>query len=241
MDRWKAAARLAAIASFAALSLPTLAGEYVFTDVDRVVALSDIHGAHATFVETLVNAGVVDEEGHWRADAAHLVIVGDVLDRGADSRSTMDFLIRLEDEAAAAGGRVHVLLGNHEVLNLIGDMRYVSKGEYAAFAADETDEERDRWFRPWAARSPEATRSDFDKQFPRGYFAHRAAFAADGEYGSWLLQKPLIVVIDGVAFVHGGLSSMVDSYGVDGINAGRLNDFFKKRISNEVRFFYSLI
>ena len=68
------------------------------------------------------------------------------LDRGADSRRVMDLLMRLEQEAARAGGRVHLLLGNHEVMNLIGDLRYVADGEYAAYQDVETAEERERWF-----------------------------------------------------------------------------------------------
>ena len=63
----------------------------------------------------------------------HSVQTGDVPDRGADSRKVFDLLRRLTDEAAKAGGRVHALLGNHEVMRMMGDYRYVSQGEYAAF------------------------------------------------------------------------------------------------------------
>ena len=62
---------------------------------------------------------------HWAAGRAHVVSLGDLLDRGADSRKVMDLLMRLQGEAAAAGGQLHVVLGNHEAMNLLGDLRYV--------------------------------------------------------------------------------------------------------------------
>ena len=190
--------------------------------VERIVALSDVHGAYASMLRTLENAGVVDADGAWSGGVTRLVIVGDLLDRGPDSRDAMDLLMRLEGEAAAAGGRVHVLVGNHEAMNLMGDLRYVSAGEYAAFAEEETAEERTRWFEAWAARNPgaalESLQAKFDEAWPRGFFAHRRAFAADGVYGKWLLSKPVVVVLNRTAFVHGGLSPLAGRYGLDGVN-----------------------
>ena len=87
-----------------------------FSDVSRVVAISDVHGAYDAFLRTLQASNVVDAEGHWEGADTHLVITGDLLDRGGDSRQVMDLLMRLENEAASAGGFVHVLLGNHEVI-----------------------------------------------------------------------------------------------------------------------------
>ena len=200
----------------------SIASEWQFEDVDRIVAMSDIHGAYDAMVRTLQNARVVAEDLAWSGGANHLVIVGDILDRGPNSRDAMDLLIRLEGEAAAAGGKVHVLIGNHEAMNLNSDLRYVSRQEYAAFAEEETAEEREHWFAAYAARSgnadEEAVRSDFESQFPSGFFAHRRAFAIDGDYGKWLLEKPVIVVINGTAFVHGGLSPLVAELGLEGVN-----------------------
>lgn len=181
-----------------------------FDGVSRVVAFGDVHGAYDALAALLQTSEVIDADLAWTGGATHLVSVGDLLDRGADSRRVMDLLIRLESEAAAAGGRVHVVLGNHELMNLIGDLRYVAEGEYLAFAEDETDAMRDAAFARLAASAePPPSRQDFDARYPRGYFAHRAAFASDGEYGAWLLDKPAIVVIDSTAFVHGGLPALV--------------------------------
>ena len=119
--------------------------------VDRVVAIADVHGAYDAMVETLGNVGILDENLVWTGDTSHLVIVGDLLDRGPRSRDALDLLMRLEGEAVAAGGKVQVLIGNHEMMNMIGDLRYVSKSEYAAFADDETSEQRDHWYKAWTA------------------------------------------------------------------------------------------
>ena len=202
------------------------ASQWQFDDIDRVVAISDIHGAYGPMVATLQNAGVLDDELAWSGGDTHLVIVGDILDRGPESRAAMDLLMRVEDEAAIAGGKVHVLIGNHEAMNLVGDLRYVSKAEYAAFADDELAEDRDTWFAAYAAdragaEPTEVLRADFDRSYPIGFFAHRRAFSSNGKYGHWLSQKPVVVVINETAFVHGGVSPMIGQIGLDGVN-GRL-------------------
>jgi len=185
--------------------------DWRWSDISRVVAVSDIHGAHSGLVQILRKTAVIDDDNRWVGDDTHLVIVGDILDRGPESRASMDLLRALEIEAPQSGGQIHVILGNHEVMNLVGDLRYVSREEYAAFSEDESAEMRQIGFEAWSKnQSPNSIDADvrgrFDEEFPPGFFAHRAAFAADGEYGSWLLDQPVIAVIDGTAFVHGGLS-----------------------------------
>jgi hypothetical protein len=217
----KITALLFCLALFAAA--PLQASDWRVENADRVVALSDVHGAFDAMVETLQNVDILDQDLAWIGGTSRLVIVGDILDRGPRSRDVMDLLMRLESEAQAAGGYVHVLIGNHESMNMIGDMRYVSKEEYQAFAADETPEQRDRWFRAWMGRQSmprdeERLRQRFDSEFPAGFFALRKALGPNGKYGKWLLQKPIIAVINGTAFVHGGLSPLVAEYGLDGVN-----------------------
>ncbi len=202
-------------------SPPAWSEAWHYEDVDRVVAIPDVHGAYDAMVSTLQNVGILDQDLSWAGENAHLVVVGDILDRGPKSRAAMDLLMRLEGEAKAAGGQAHVLIGNHEAMRLTGDMRYVSAAEYAAFAAEEDAAERSRWFEVYVERhagDAEALRGGFDKNFPPGFFAMRRAFRADGHYGQWLLQKNIIEVIDGTAFVHGGLPPLVAELGLDGIN-----------------------
>jgi hypothetical protein len=212
---------------FVLLSPLVQAQDWHVDGAGRVVAISDVHGAYDAMVETLTAAGILDDNLAWIGDETRLVIVGDLLDRGPRSRDVMDLLMRLEGEAVAAGGYVHVLYGNHESMNMIGDMRYVSKGEYAAFAADETQEQRDRWFEPWAERESRSSgdmRARYDELFPPGFFALREAFGPNGKYGKWLLDKAVIAVINGTAFVHGGLPPLVGEIGLDGVNQGLKND-----------------
>ncbi|MFQ5983805.1 MAG: metallophosphoesterase, partial [Woeseiaceae bacterium] len=171
----------------------SLAAEWRWSGVERIVAVSDVHGALGAMTATLTNAKVIDEELRWGGGATHLVITGDILDRGPDSRKVMDLIMRLEKEAADAGGRVHLLLGNHEVMNLVGDLRYVSREEYAAFADDESAEDRERWFQVFRVSRPEnpdeeSLRLEYNDKYPTGFFGLRRAFGTHGAYGPWLMS-----------------------------------------------------
>lgn len=224
----KAITALALLQSVAAPAAATDAWHY--DNADRIVAFSDVHGAYNAMVATLQNAGVIDDELNWSGGGTHFVLIGDIVDRGPDSRAAMDLLMKLEPQAVAAGGMVHVLIGNHEVMMLIGDVRYVHPGEYAAFAADETEEQRERWFlayqklRESPGQNIEESRAKFDRAFPAGFFAHRTAFSPTGKYGSWILSKPMIVVVNGTAFVHGGLAPSVAETGLAGVNESLRGD-----------------
>ena len=212
--------------------------QYRWTGVDRVVAMSDPHGAYDAFLQTLINAGVTDAASNWAGGDTHLVITGDLLDRGAESRKIMDLVMKLEDQAVASGGRVHLTLGNHEVMNLVGDLRYVARGEFAAFADEESAEEREHWFRKFlSARRVQtdgeidevALRAEFDRDRPPGFYGHRSAFGTEGRYGRWLMQKPLMVVINDTAYVHGGLPELVGALGLE-----RLNEELMAQVTNYV-------
>ena len=96
------------------------------TDVKKFVALSDIHGQHHIFIELLKKHLVIDNNETWMYGDGHLVIVGDVMDRGPQVTESLWFLYRLEKEATAAGGKVHTLLGNHELMVMHGDMGYIN-------------------------------------------------------------------------------------------------------------------
>jgi hypothetical protein len=188
--------------------------EWRFGGVDRLVAVADVHGAYGAFETILSRAGLIDATRNWTGAGTHLVIVGDVLDRGPDSRRALDLIMALATQADAAGGRVHFVLGNHEVMNLTGDLRYVSAAEFAAFAAEEPLDERNAGFETYRAQLGEAVdaetaRRSFDAAYPLGYFAHRRAFASTGRYGAWLLEQPLLLVVGDHAFVHGGLAGAV--------------------------------
>ena len=213
---------LLCLGGFGGLGALAHAEAWRFPAAARVVALSDVHGAAQAFIATLRAAHVVDAQARWSGGKTRLVVTGDLLDRGADSRAVMDLLRRLEGEARATGGAVHVTLGNHEVMNLVGDLRYVAPAEYAAFAVDEDAAERSAARNAYIAARADRPAADvgveFDEKFPAGYFGHRRAFAADGEYGAWLLDKPALIVIGDTAFMHGGLPAGVARRGAAGVN-----------------------
>ncbi|MEA3267139.1 MAG: metallophosphoesterase [Candidatus Fermentibacteria bacterium] len=105
----------------------------VWNGVGRVVAVGDVHGDLGQFVRILQGADLVDGDLNWTGGKTHLVQVGDVLDRGPDSRAIMDLLISLEVQAPVDGGCVHFLLGNHEVMLMKTDLRYVHEGEILSY------------------------------------------------------------------------------------------------------------
>jgi hypothetical protein len=97
----------------------------VFDDGKRIFAVSDIHGEYEALVDLLRAAGIVGRDLSWSWEDGHLVILGDVFDRGAGVTECLWLIHRLEREAREAGGRVHFLLGNHEIMVLQSDLRYV--------------------------------------------------------------------------------------------------------------------
>src|SRR5262245_11830105 len=102
---------------------PVAAPQCEFTDVERVLAVGDVHGSYEKFVEILKVAGLLDAKNKWSGGKAHLVQLGDVIDRGPDSRKAIDLLRQLVKDAQSAGGRVHALLGNHELMRILHDFR----------------------------------------------------------------------------------------------------------------------
>jgi hypothetical protein len=187
--------------------------------IARVVAFADVHGAYDELVVLLRETGIVDTQGRWAAGNLHVVSLGDLLDRGAASRKVMDLLMRLQGEAQTAGGAVHVVLGNHEAMNLLGDLRYVTVADYAAYADLESPAERaalrERWLTTQQCSGSCAT---FDQKFPPGYFGHRAAFAPDGKYGRWLLALPVGIRINDTLFMHAGPGEALQGMSLQELN-----------------------
>jgi hypothetical protein len=97
-----------------------------YSEVSHFAAISDIHGQHDLFIELLTAQGIIDSLQNWSYGEGHLVIVGDIFDRGDKVTESLWFLFDLEKQAKKAGGKVHVLLGNHEVMVLHGDIGYIN-------------------------------------------------------------------------------------------------------------------
>jgi hypothetical protein len=203
----------------------------------RVVAVGDVHGSFDGLVSILQAAGLIDEDSRWVGGDAVLVQTGDLLDRGPEVRQVMDLLMRLQTEAAAAGGTVHCLIGNDEAMNLVGILRDVSSEVYSAFADESSEWRREKaWkaqktvMRKRAKRSnvelpnlDDAIKQRWMSAFPLGALEYVDALSSSGLYGSWLRSFPIAVVVDDTLFVHGGLGSATLNLDVDQLNS-RLAD-----------------
>jgi hypothetical protein len=196
----------------------------------RVVAVGDVHGAYDNFVQVLQMAGLVDDDAHWVGGTTHLVQTGDVLDRGQDAPKVLDLLMRLEKEAKKAGGRVHPLLGNHEVTNILGDYHAVNPAEYESFRTRDSMRRIRQLYRDvmdWGRDQARAAGREFDKdayrkvlevEAPLGYVERVRAFGEQGKYGRWLRRLNTVVRVNGVVFLHGGLTPEVAALGCQAIN-----------------------
>lgn len=198
-----------------------------FTGVERIVAVGDVHGDFAQFVRVLRDAGVIDEKNRWIGGKTHLVQNGDVLDRGPDSRKVMDLLMALEKEAPKAGGMVHALIGNHEAMNILGDLRYTSAGEYQAFRTPKSEALRERAYRVLS----DSTRRDdpeyhrqWNEDHPLGWVEQRLAFEGKGSYGDWIRGHDAVIRIDDYLFLHGGISSKYVGWTMARLNAAVRQD-----------------
>ena len=208
----------------------------------RIVAVGDIHGDFDAFVSILQRARLIDGEHRWVGGNATLVQTGDFLDRGPKSREVLDLMMTLEKQAKKGGGRVLVLLGNHEMMNMTGDLGYVTPEDYASFADKHSGKRRKVAFKTYIelrkrrARAmgqpppiftPETERAWMESH-PLGFVEHREAFGPKGKYGGWLRQRPAVARLRDVVFLHGGISPALSSWKVSDIN---------KRLEQEVRTF----
>lgn len=98
-----------------------------FDKVEKIIAISDIHGQYKLFVKLLREYQVIDEHNNWSFGSGHLIVVGDIFDRGPQVNEALWLVFKLEHQASEVGGKVHYLMGNHEVLIFNQDYRYVNE------------------------------------------------------------------------------------------------------------------
>ncbi len=229
-----------------AASAPPLQAKPEWTGIAKVVAIGDIHGAYDEFVALLQELRLIDQSLNWIGGKTHFVQTGDSIDRGAHDRKVLDLLINLEKQAEKAGGRVHALLGNHEVMNIIGDLRYVTRETYAAYANEKSEELREKTYarhiKYLAARAArhlppqkftpdQKFKEDWLAKHPPGYLEHRKAFSETGVYGRWLSSHNAALKLNDTVFLHGGINETISQLGVREIN---------ERIRREIKTFYEL-
>ena len=208
---------------------------------ESVVAIGDVHNAFDDFVAILRRTGLINEQNHWAGGKTTFVQVGDLLDRGPKPREVMGLMMALEKEAAQAGGRVVSLLGNHEVMNIMGDLRYVAPANYASFADGKSEERQKAGYGEYVkwrdthasliAELPqpmELTEAEWMARHPAGFIEQREAFGPKGEYGAWLRGHDAVAEIEGVIFLHGGIHPDLANTKLDAMN---------KRIRDEIKAF----
>ena len=199
---------------------------------ESVIAIGDVHGDFDDFVTILQKAGLIDAQHHWTGGKTTFVQVGDLLDRGPKPRDVMDLMMALEKEAPTAGGRVVGLLGNHEMMNIMGDLRYVTPLNYASFA-DKDSEKRQKsayqdyvkWRHDHSAlmaelpQPMELTEAEWMARHPQGFVEQREAFSPGGSYGKWLREHSAVAQIGGIIFLHGGIHPSLAHLKIETINS----------------------
>ena len=153
----------------------------VFAMPGKLVAISDIEGNYNAFTGFLKANNIIDNNHNWIFEDAHLVLLGDFVDRGKNVTQVLWLIYKMEQQAELAGGKVHFILGNHEVLNFQGDYRY-NRVKYVEIALQISGE------------------ADLRK-------AVRYIYSNRSELGKWLRTKNVIEKIGGYLFVHAGLST----------------------------------
>jgi hypothetical protein len=173
---------------------------YRFPAPERLVAIGDLHGDLSATKMAFRLAGAIGPDDHWSGGKLVVVQTGDQLDRGDDEREILEFLERLTEEAKRAGGALHVLNGNHETMNVLGDFRYVTPRGF-------------RTFDDVTPKSPLAGR------YPSEYQARAGAFLPRGRYATFLAERDVIAVVGDTVFVHAGVRPPHVDHGIGRLNA----------------------
>lgn len=218
--------RLVWLATVLALAVPAATAP-----AQRVVAVGDLHGDFSAWRDILRSASLVDSRGRWSGGNTILVQTGDAVDRGPKSLEIIHDLMRLQKEASRAHGQVIALVGNHEAMNLTGDLRYVSAAGYADYADRDSKSRREAVYSANKAAietayrekdaqlGSDAIRKAWFEAFPLGRLELQAAWSDHGEIGRWVVKNPVVALLDGTLFVHGGISPAYAGLTVAQINA----------------------
>jgi hypothetical protein len=171
----------------------------------RLVAIGDLHGDVAATRDVLRLAGAIDAHDEWSGRSLVVVQTGDQLDRGDQEREVLELLDRVATAARGAGGALYRLVGNHELMNVQGDFRYVTPAGFTAFGAGDE-----------AASS--SVPSALLARFPAEQRARAAALLPGGPVARRLAEQPVVLVVGDTVFVHGGLREAHLRHGVSRLN-----------------------
>ena len=168
----------------------------------RVVVIGDIHADIDAARGAFQLAGATDGQGEWIGGDLVVVQLGDFIGRSYEDREVLDFILELRKKAAAGGGQIHMLIGNHEVFGARLELRWVPDEAYPSFA-DIPGLNLDN---PRLAHLPEYKR------------ARSAALMPGGYYSKQLAGFPAVLRLGDTIYVHGGVTPHWARYGVDRIN-----------------------
>ncbi|KAL8260646.1 hypothetical protein R6Q59_028599 [Mikania micrantha] len=199
-----------------------------FPSPQRLIAIGDLHGDLLKSKQSLRLAGLIDSNDRWSGGSSTLVQVGDVLDRGGQELKILYFLEKLKRQALKCGGNVFTMNGNHEIMNVDGDFRYVTPSgldEFTNWAY---------WFSVGngikglcdGLEKPQDLYDGIPSSFPRvkqeyvaGFRSRIAALRPKGPIATRFLSKNLTVLVVGESvFVHGGVLPTHVVYGLERIN-----------------------
>ena len=169
---------------------------------NRLVAIGDLHGDIGSARQAFQLAGAIDESDRWIGKNLTVVQLGDIIGRSFQDREVLDFLLALQLKAASGGGRLHLLIGNHEVFGARLELRWVHEDAYEAFASTPGQNLSD----PRLADIPQHQR-------PRG-----AALLPGGHYARQLADFHAVLRVGDTIFAHGGVTPHWAKYGIDQIN-----------------------
>ena len=169
---------------------------------ERIIAIGDLHGDVRAARAALQLGGAIDSAGNWVGGKLVVVQTGDQLDRGDDEPQILDLFQRLRAEAKAAGGALHALNGNHEIMNVQADFRYVTPDGFHDFESGHPD-----------AQHARLAESLLPEQRGRA-----AAFLPGGEMARRLALQPVVLQVGDNVFVHGGVLEEHVHYGLGRIN-----------------------
>lgn len=197
----------------------------IWEGVEKIIAIGDLHGDYEHFVTILKDEKInlVDEKLHWIGGKTHLVQIGDVLDRGDKAKDIFNLIKSLEKEAAEAGGMVHMLIGNHEEINIMGYYfdypDYWTIAQFLDFLPDDYKKKKEREFKK---RTEDSGNIDAEwlklmKEPGEGRDNYNMNF--NWLYGRWIAEEHNAVIkINDTVFVHGGISEKYSTWKLKDIN-----------------------
>lgn len=169
----------------------------------RIIAIGDIHGAIGSLLEITQTLGLVDGTHDLAVEGSDLVFIGDLCDRGENSKDIYELVMRWQEQAPRLDSALWFLIGNHEAMNIFGMRHYTTSEEYLSYDSESV---------------------------AAGVRARAQAFAPGGWLYEWLVRRQAMITLRGFVFAHGDLPSALADWTVDEINS-RVMDSVRRRAS----------